>query len=412
MEYGIEKLRVYPSGMALDIPTLCAARGRDYDDVARTIMADQRTVVPPWEDAVTLAVNAAHGMLTEDEVASVELLIVATETSVDQEKPVSSWAHHWLGTPNHCRNFEIKHACYGGMAAIRMALSWLRAQEGRDCRALVLCADSSLSGIGEAAEPAFGACASAILLSAQPDLLVIDPYRYGVAALEVDDVTRPALGVETGNDENSVFTYLETLEMAWEDYLRRTGDPVDLASEFSRHIYHLPFAGMAMQAHRVLAGLALGLGRKEARVQFDERVASGLHYSRRIGSSFSSSTMHALLSHLDHIGDGTGGLSLGDKISLFAYGSGSCAEFYEARIGAKADQRAAEAGLQSLLDQRHMLTVSQYEAAETARIAAMGAKDFVPDFDVAPGCFSQVYEGSGRLVLQRIEDYDRVYARV
>lgn len=408
VEYGIEKLRVYPSGMALDIQTLCAARDRDYGDVARTIMADQRTVVPPWEDAVTLAVNAAHGMLNADEIASIELLIVATETSVDQEKPVSSWAHHWLGTPNHCRNFEIKHACYGGMAAIRMALAWLRQQEGRDCRALVLCADSSLSGIGEAAEPAFGACASAILLSAQPDLLVIDPHRYGIAALEVDDVTRPALGVETGNDENSVFTYLDTLEMAWEDYLRRTGQPVDLASDFSRHIYHLPFAGMAMQAHRALAGVALGLGRKEAKAQFDERVAAGLHYSRRIGSSFSSSTMHALLSHLDH----PDAPRPGETISMFAYGSGSCAEFYQARIGAKAAERAKEASLGALLDQRQMLTVAQYEAAEAARIGAMGAKDFKPDFNVAPGCYDRLYEGSGRLVLKGIEEYERVYARV
>ncbi|MEM1265527.1 MAG: hydroxymethylglutaryl-CoA synthase [Pseudomonadota bacterium] len=407
MAYGIEKLRVYPMCLSLDIEALCEARGRDYAGVARTIMATERGVVAPWEDTVTLAVNAAHGLLDEETIASVELLIVATETSVDQEKPVSSWVHRWLGTPSHCRNFEIKHACYGGMAAIRMALSWLRSQEGRPCRALVLCADTSLSGLGEPYEPAFGACAAAILLSDTPDLLEIDPVRYGVSAIEVTDVTRPALGVETGNDETSVFTYLETLEAAWEDFLRRTGEAVSLDTAFKRHIYHLPFAGMALQAHRMLTGHALGLDRKAARAHFDQRVAPGLVYSKRIGSSFSSSTLHALLSQLDH----APGLVAGDPISVFAYGSGSCAEFYEARIGARAEERAKEAGLAALLDARRPLSLSEYEAAERARIAAMGARDHTPDHSIVPDWFDDRIAGSGQLVLERIDTYERIYRR-
>lgn len=405
--YGIEKLQIYPTSLALNISDLCRERGRDFAQVSRTIMADERAVMAPWEDAVTLAVNAAHGMLDEDEIASIELLIVATETSVDQEKPVSSWAHRWLGTPSHCRNFEIKHACYGGMAAIRMALAWLRSQDGRPCRALVLCADSSLAGLGEDYEFSFGACASAILLSDSPDLLEIDPLRYGVCSLEVTDVTRPALGVETGNDENSVFTYLETLESSWDDYLRRTGNPVDLDAAFRRHIYHLPFAGMATQAHRMLAGHALGLDRKTARAQYDEKVAQGLTYSRRIGSSFSSSTMHALLAHLDH----GPGLMAGDPLSIFAYGSGSCSEFYEARIGPKAYERANAANLQSQLDNRRSLTIAEYEAAETHRIAAMGVRDLKPDHSVIPGWFEDRFAGSGMLVLDQIDNYERIYRR-
>lgn len=407
VSYGIEKLRVYPSSLSLDIALLCEERNRDIADVRRTLMATERSVVPPWEDTVTLAVNAAFGLLDADEIASIELLIVATETSVDQEKPVSSWAHRWLGTPSHCRNFEIKHACYGGMAAIRMALAFLRSRADPCARALVLCADSSLSGIGDPHEPTGGACSSAILLSSNPDLLVIDPIRWGVCAIEVDDVTRPALGVEIGNDEQSVFTYLETLEGAWNNYLLRTGETVDFDERFVRHLYHLPFAGMGLQAHRTLASIAIGLDRKLATEHFARKVEPGLRYSSRIGSSFSSSLMHALLSMIDASPD----LRADDRFSLFAYGSGSCAEFFEGRLGPLAHRRAEEAGLARLLDNRRPLRIGEYEAAETARIKAMGAKDFVPDRTIVPGWYEDAYEGSGLLVLDRIDSYERVYRR-
>ena len=405
--YGIDKLRVYPSTAVLDIKTLCRCRGADFEQIHRGLMTRERSVLPSWEDTVTVAVNAAAGLMTDKERDSVGLLIVAIESSVDQEKPVSSWAHRWLGLPSNCRNFEIKHACYGATAGLRMALSWLREQDNADCRALLLTADSSLLGFGEPFEPVMGACGAAMLLSANPALLELDPKLWGVFAQEVTDVIRPALNVETGNSQGSLFAYMDALEGAWLDFQRRSGGAFDFDSAFVKHIYHMPFAGMGLQAHRSLAALAGGASRSEAKASFARKVEASLHYSARIGSSYSASPYIALLSLLDH----SDTLRPGDLISVFSYGSGSCSEFYAARLGPRAHQVAAQARLAALLDERLSLEVSQYERSERIRVAAIGAAKYQPDLDVIDGLFDNHYRGSGRLVLDGIYDYERRYLR-
>jgi hydroxymethylglutaryl-CoA synthase len=405
--YGIERLAVWPATMVLDIETLCAGRGTDYASVARSLNTFQRSVCPPWEDTVTMAVNAASGLLTEEELGTVELLIAVTESSVDQEKPVSSWVHRWLGLQGHCRNFEIKHACYAGTAALRMAMAWLREQEGRPVRALIVGADLSLLGFREPYEPVMGACGFALVVSNTPDFLEIDRARYGIYANEVTDVIRPALTVETGNSETSLLAYLDALEGAYRDFVRRTGERCDFARDFSRHVYHLPFAGMGLRAHRALAALALEMDRKSATAQFHATVEPSIRYSRRIGSSYSASTFIALLSLLDHDA-GTGPET---RLSVFSYGSGSCAELYAARLGPRSREIAATTALGARLDARRPLDVAEYERSETARVGAIGAADFVPDADLIPGWFDDAYAGRGLLVLDRIDDYERVYRR-
>ncbi|MEM8813733.1 MAG: hydroxymethylglutaryl-CoA synthase [Pseudomonadota bacterium] len=405
--FGIEKIGVYPGTMALDISALCAARGTDYELIEKTLMTVQRSVSPAWEDTVTMSVNAASGLLEPGELETVELLISATESSVDQEKPISSWVHRWLGLPSHARNFEMKHACYAGTGAMRMGLAWLADQEpDRPCRVLITGADASLLGFGEPYEPVMGACGFAIVLSNDPAFLEIERQSYGVFASEVTDVIRPALTVETGNSETSLLAYMEALEGAWTDYTRRQPD-ADFENDFARHLYHLPFAGMGRQAHRALASAALEMDRKAATADFAAKVEPSIRYSRRIGSSYSASTFIAALSLLDH-DDGVGP---GDPVSVFSYGSGSCAEFYRARFGPQARAIAREEGLGTKLDQRRALDVAEYEASESARVGAMGTSDYQPDHGLVSGWFEEAYEGSNRLVLDRIEGYERVYRR-
>ncbi|HEY5961076.1 MAG TPA: hypothetical protein VIV60_31180, partial [Polyangiaceae bacterium] len=128
---GIEKLRVYPGSLSLDIRSLCAARGMDAERTASDLMIDQRSVNPPWEDAVTLGVNAAEPLLDDQDRQQIGLLLVGTESSVDQEKPVSSWVHHFLRLPSDCLNLEIKHACFAATGALELAKAWLNSPAAR-----------------------------------------------------------------------------------------------------------------------------------------------------------------------------------------------------------------------------------------------------------------------------------------
>ena len=171
LRVGIEKLSVYPASCSLDIGALCMARGLDAERTLSDLMIEQRAVNPPWEDAVTLAVNSAEPLLTAEDRSSIGLLLVGTESSVDQEKPVSSWVHHYLGLPDDCLNLEVKHACFAATGALELAKAWIASPSSKGRKALIVSTDQTTMTIGEPWEPVCGAGAAAVLLSREPRVI-------------------------------------------------------------------------------------------------------------------------------------------------------------------------------------------------------------------------------------------------
>jgi hydroxymethylglutaryl-CoA synthase len=402
---GIEKLRVYPCSMALDMPALCTARGHDPADIRDTMMIDQRSVNPAYEDPVTMAVNAAGPMLSDEDRRSVELLIVGSESGVDQEKPISTWVHRYLGLGPTCRNFELKHACYGGAAGLQMAIHWLASGLAGDAKALVITTDEGRMHLGQPWEFVLGAGAAAVLVSHRPRLLQIELGKSGYFTHEVADLIRPTSHVETGDSETSLLSYLDALDGAYEHYLERVGPTVDFDTYFKKNIYHVPFGGMTFLAHKQLLRRGGEVSKREAWAHFERKSLPALRYARRMGGTYSASTFVALLGLIDAGDD----LEPGDRLSLFAYGSGSCAEFYSGLVGPEARQVAAEAGLAALLDQRYALSVAEYEQVERARDSHIDCGDFETDLDGFDGWYDRHYRGQGYLVFRGSRQHYRLY---
>ena len=402
---GIEKIRVYPTTGRLAMEDLARARGFDVDGVRTNLMVDHRGVSPPWEDAVTLAVNAAKPILTDEDRRDIGLLIVASESGVDQEKPISSWVHRYLDLNPHCRNFEVKHACYGATGAMQMALAWLASDIGGDQKALVINADQSLLALEQPYEPVTGAAAVAVLLSRSPRLVAYELGRCGYYSADYSDVMRPTPRVETGNSESSLLSYLEALEHAYHHFLERTPEAGDFRSFFDWHVYHMPFAGMALRAHRALAIQASDCTRAEAKEDFQRKVAASTHFTRQMGGVYGASTFIGLLGLVDDAARARSG----GRVGIFAYGSGLCAEYHSAQLLPAAAEVAAEAALQDLIDARRPLTVDEYEWAERDRDAGIMAQDHVPDRDGGAAWYDAGYAGRGRLVLNAVRNYQRDY---
>ena len=179
MPFGIEKIGIYPTSFALDMKRLCEARKHDIADIRDTMMIDERSVNPAWEDPVTMAVNAANRMLTDEDRANIELLIVASESGVDQEKPMSTWVQRYLGLSPNVRNFELKHACYGGTVGLRMALGWIASGMARGKKALVISTDQSRMHLHMPWEFVMGAGSAALLVSDNPALLEVELDKSG-----------------------------------------------------------------------------------------------------------------------------------------------------------------------------------------------------------------------------------------
>ena len=403
---GIEKLHVYPGTLALAMADLCAARGHDLTDIRDVMMIDERSLIPPWEDPVTMAVNAALPMLGEQERADIGLLIVASESGVDQEKPMSSWVQRYLGLTSHVRNFEVKHACYGATGALQLAAGWIASGLAAGKKALVISTDQSRMHLGKPWEYVMGAAAVAVLVSDRPHMLEIELGASGVHTEEVSDLTRPTPHVETGNSEVSLLSYLEALDGAYDAYLRVCPAAADFERHFARNIYHLPFGGMGFRAHRTLLRRVGVTGKREAWEHFRRRTLPSLGYVRRMGGTYGASTFIALLA----LAETDNALSAGDRIGIFSFGSGSCAELWSGLVGPGARAAAAAARLPELLDARRSVSVAEYEAVERARTAVIDSGDYQPDRALLGDHYPRSYAGRGLLVFEGTKEHYRRYA--
>lgn len=405
-KYGIEKIRVYPTALQLNLEELAIARNYDVNHMRKELMVETRGVNPPWEDTVTMAVNAAKPMLTEEDIASIGLLIVGTETSLDNEKSVSSWVLHHLGLPSACRHFEVKIACYSGTAALKMAVSWLSsgmARKGQ--KALIISTDESLNSIHRPWEYVCGGGSVAMLISDQPDFLVLETEKFGLYAHEVADVIRPLPWLETGNSEHSLYSYMEALAATYEDFELNVGT-IDYDAYFKYHVYHVPFSGISYRAHKQLMRMSsFDVTDEDITESWKNKVAPSINFSKRIGGTYGGSIFIALLSTITAAND----LKAEDRISVFSYGSGSCAEFYVVQTTEKSKEIALGTGLTELINNRFPITVKQYEAMELAREERIKSREFTPDYTIVEGLYEQAYKGKGLLIYTGTKDYYRSY---
>ncbi|AKT38858.1 hydroxymethylglutaryl-CoA synthase family protein [Chondromyces crocatus] len=414
MRVGIEKVDLYAGRWALEIADLVQARRGDADYVKNRIMSDSRSVYPAYEDAVTLAVNAAKRVLSPADLADIELLVVGTESAVDFGKPISTWVHRLCELSPNCRNFEVKHACYGGTAALKTAATWVASQVRPGKKALVISTDLSrspqsgelrLQHVTADHSPEFilGGCAVAAIVGEEPAVLELELGREGYWTREIADTFRPTSTAEEADQLESLYSYLDALDGAFEHFEQLAG-PIDYDALFKKHIYHVPFPGMALQAHASMMG-RFGKSKADAQASFERKVAQSLPFARRIGTSYGASTFVCLLGLLETADD----LDAGDCISLFSYGSGCQGEFYSARIGPEARQRVRKANVRGHLDERVRITVEQYDANEQLRSALVDRRDALPDRTALGDLYERAYAGRRLLVLKEVKSFRREY---
>ena len=408
---GIEKICVHPGTLALDLRALACARGDDPARVCDAMMIDTRSLNPPWEDPVTLAVNACRD-LTDEERASVGLLLVATESGPDQEKAVSSWVRRYAGLRDDCRNLEVKHACYAATGAVQLAAHWVLAQPP-GTRALVVATDESRQHFHQPWEYVMGAGAVALLVSRDPRFLALELDVGGVYACEVSDLTRPTSRVEAGHSETSLLSYLDAVDRTFERYRAQVAarHRADLRTRaclrawMPYQVYHAPFGGITARAHRAVHRVLDDFDRDACSDDFDRVVAPTLCHNRRMGGAYAASIFLSLLGAVDAFGDAV----VGRRVGIYSYGSGACAEFFGAVFGAGAVDVAREAGLAALLDGRRSVSVREYEDAERERTAFIDTADFRTSLDGHDGWYGDRYAGRKLLTFRGAAGYERLY---
>ena len=317
-------------------------------DMARfeNLLMSEKTVALPYEDPVTFAVNAAKPLvdaLTPEELDRIEMVVTCTESSFDFGKSLSTYVHDLLGLNRNCRLFELKNACYSGVAGLQMAVNLVLSQTSPGAKALVIATDISrflVADGGDAltqdwsfAEPSGGAGAVAMLVGESPRVFQIDVGANGYYGYEVMDTCRPSADSEAGDADLSLLSYLDCCEKSFLEYQRRVPE-ADYAGSFGYLAFHTPFGGMIKGAHRSLMRKLAQARPAEIEVDFERRVSPGLAYCRRIGNSMGAAAMMSLLSTISNAE-----IDAPARVGCFSYGSGCCSEFFSGVVTPEGQDR-------------------------------------------------------------------------
>lgn len=357
MSSGIDALGFAVPDSFLALEDLAVARGVPPEKYLEGIGTLAMAVPGPEDDTVTLATRAAADALARGNVdpSEIGMLIVGTETAVDHSKPVASFVQGMLQLPRECRVFETKHACFGGTAGLMASLDWIDAGRARGKKALVVCADIARYGLRTPGEPTQGAGAVALVVSHEPRVLRIDAGTTGSYANDVLDFWRPLDSKDAYVDGRySVECYLDAVRGTYRSYRSRARreHETGLFSRFEAMLYHVPYGKMARKAH---AALRAEDGDTTPDESFSTLVAPSLRVPARVGNVYTGSLYLALLGLVAEEGD-----RLADaNVSLFSYGSGSCAELFTGTVvpGARAHVR----DVPEVLEKRTRLDVATYE---------------------------------------------------
>lgn len=348
MSVGIDEISFYTSNFFLDLRTLAEVQQIESDKYYTGIGQEKMSMAAPDEDVVTMAANAAQQVIDRVGVDCISSLLFATETGVDQSKAAGVYVHRLLGLNSNCRVVELKQACYSATAAIQMACALVARQPEK--KVLVIASDIARYDLGTSGEATQGCGAVAMLISANPRLVEIDP-EVGNHTEDVMDFWRPnyrATALVDGKYSTKI--YLKSLKKAWENFV----DASSVAfNDFSYFCYHLPFSRMAEKAHKHLAKInQAGLTLE----QIEQQVEDTLHYNRIIGNSYTASMYIGLSSLLENCKQNLAG----KKVGFFSYGSGCVSEFFSGTVVSGYDKCLHTLNHKQMLESRQEVSYDEY----------------------------------------------------
>lgn len=346
MNIGIDKIGFYVPKDYIDIVELAKARDVDPNKFTIGIGQDKQAVPQPYQDAVTMAASSADSILTDEDKKNLGLLIVGTESSVDESKSTAAFLMDLLDLPEDIRSYEIKQACFGATAGLQAAYDFVSVNPGK--KALVIASDIARYGIKTPGEVTQGAGSVAMIISQNPRVLKLD-HKSVYMTRNVGDFWRPTFSKTAfarGKFSNEV--YVDFFKTLWEKYQTKYDATID---DFSTLLFHIPYTKMGTKALRTLEGQISDEKYAELTAHYQESIK----FSREVGNLYTGSLYLGLLSYL------VNAASANEKLLLFSYGSGAVGELYSAEVQPNFKQVIDRDVLLTKLENRQKMSISDYE---------------------------------------------------
>ncbi len=271
-----EKIKIGISGLAAYVPPYrvqledwCDWTGNHWPKI-RDVVGRSFRLRGPNHSVYTMAATAVMRLIQQYDIdpTQIRFLGFGTESSTDNSagavilKGMIDEALKSQGKPpisRACEVPEYKHACLGGVYAMKGAIRYL-ATDGRGSKAIVVCADIAEYARGSSGEPTQGAGAVAMLIDEDPTIASIDLAISGSASdYRGIDFRKPMVRFcgqdrsETHqvqdfplfNGKYSTTCYVdETLHALDDMYRKRSLDAIDYLRSLDTIFMHRPYRRM------------------------------------------------------------------------------------------------------------------------------------------------------------------------
>ena len=202
-QVGISGFAVYVPPYRVDLESWCRWTNNVWDKT-RAVVGHSFRMRGPAQSVYTMAATAVMRLIDQYDVDPnrVGFLGLGTESSTDNSagavivKGMLDEGLQASGRPplsRHCEVPEVKHACLGGVYALKHALRYLALETDDRC-AIVVSADIAEYARGSSGEPTQGAGAVAMLVERNPTLLNVHLEHIGSASsYRAVDFRKPVL---------------------------------------------------------------------------------------------------------------------------------------------------------------------------------------------------------------------------
>lgn len=379
MKIGIDRISFYTPHLYVDMNELALKRNEEPEKFTIGIGQDEMAIAPITQDPVTMAANAALQIMDDETREKIDFVMFGTETGIDQSKSAGVYVHQLLGINPHARSIEMKQACYGATAAIQLAKGHIALNP--ESKVLVLASDIARYGIDTPGEVTQGAGAVALIISADPSIMVIEDNSTFLTK-DIMDFWRPNYSdVAFVDGKFSNEQYLEFFASVWEDYKEKSGLSLE---DFAAICYHLPYTKMGLKALRTI----LSEGSDDVQERLKENFQASALYSRKIGNIYTASLYLSLISLLENKN-----LEAYSRIGLFSYGSGAVGEFFSGVLQPNYRDYLVADKHARLFENRKKVSVSEYEEVFEKELPADGSTvDLDIQADPAAICVSGMKE--------------------
>lgn len=387
MKIGIDKIGFAMPKYFLDIADLAKARNINANKYVKGLLQLEMSIAPITQDIVTLGATAASEFLTEEDKKNIDMIIICTESGIDQSKSASIFIHSLLGLSPFTRAIEVKEACYGGTAAIAIAKNHVVSNP--EASVLVITSDLAKYGIGATGESTQGAGSCAMLIKKDPSILILNDDNV-YQTRDIMDFWRPNYSDFPHVDGHfSTKQYLDCLETTWNEYSKKFNKSLD---NFEAICFHLPFPKIGLKGLNTIVPKQENENLKD---KLNENFHTSIIYNQKVGNIYTGSLYLNLLSLLEN----SKSLSSGDNILMYSYGSGAVCEIFSVTLVDGFEKRLRSDRMADF-DARVKLSIEEYEKMffEKIELDENGNSSFISDDD---SLFS----------LEKIENHMRIYKK-